>query len=459
MVPLLQPQLHFQPPLFFLLLQLFVAESVDSAPLVLLQGFQRRCLLQPPLQPLPPLPILPPYFLQLFILKLLQSLGRLDLHRLQYLDAAGLLAILQGPVGPESPPLRELRRVLRHLDAARDLHSLEPKELILFVFDEIGQLIEGLYALEQSAANRIADPQIGNAAVRIDLVEVLEQRSNRTLGVLQLQLVLQPQQLLLDVLVVPAELVSKYRMEAAFDAPLLLVEWGRCSLGRRRCCSFLLLDRGTRRPALGRLLRCPCHVCQGPRGLRSVGLVIHLRRQLLLLLHDGLTLLHDFLYSLELLNLLGLEILLVLGQLIDLLLVLEELLRLLFLYLVEVARYERRWLSLLLVDLLLVEALGLVHDGHLSDDLALQGVLFHCYGSLHSVLLPEGPRLGRHLSLLPRDLVIQNVLGGHLSVRSLRCHLHPPRRRRRDLESYILTRLAHVVRQGRVLRVLHHLLR
>lgn len=148
LVPLLQPQLHFQPPLFFLFLQLFVAESVDSAPLVLLHCFQRRCLLQPPLQPLPPLLILPPYFLQLFILKLLQSLGRLDLHWLQYLDAAGLLAILQGPVRPESPPLGELRRVLRHLDAARDLHSLEPKELILFVFDEIGQLIEGLNTLE-----------------------------------------------------------------------------------------------------------------------------------------------------------------------------------------------------------------------------------------------------------------------------------------------------------------------
>lgn len=142
-----------------------------------------------------------------------------------------------------------------------------------------------------------------------------------------------------------------------------------------------------------------------------------MHRQLLLLLHDSLTLLHDFLYSLELLNLLGLEILLVLGQLIDLLLMLEELLRLLFLYLVEVARHERGWLSQLLVDyLVLVEALGLVHDGHLSGNLALQGVLFHGDGLLHGILLPKGPSLGWHLGLLPRDLAIQNLLGSHLSV-------------------------------------------
>lgn len=58
-------------------------------------------------------------------------------------------------------------------------------------------------------------------------MEVLEQGSNRAFGVLQVQLVLQPQQLLLDVLVVPAELAAKYRMEAVLDAPLLFVERSR----------------------------------------------------------------------------------------------------------------------------------------------------------------------------------------------------------------------------------------
>ena len=140
---------------------------------------------------------------------------------------------------------------------------------------------------------------------------------------------------------------------------------------------------------------------------------------------------------------------------------LEEPLRLLFLYLVEVAGHERRRLSLLLADhLLLVEALGLVHDGHLSGDLALQGALFHCDGSLHGALLSKGPRLGWHLSLLPRHLVSENMLGSqHIGgVRSLRYHFNLPSRRRRDLESYILARLAHMMRQGYVLRVLRHLL-
>ena len=58
-------------------------------------------------------------------------------------------------------------------------------------------------------------------------MEVLEQRSNRALGVLEVQLVLQPQQLLLDVLVVPGELTAKYRMEAVLDAPLLFAERSR----------------------------------------------------------------------------------------------------------------------------------------------------------------------------------------------------------------------------------------
>lgn len=174
LVSLLQALLHLLPPLLLLLLQFLVAKRVNGAPLVLLQRLQGGCLFKPPLQPLPPLSILPPYLLQLFIFELLQPLGCLDLHWLKYLDAAGLLALFQRPVGPQSPPLRELRRILRHLDATRNLHSLEAKELVLFVFNEIGQLVQGLHALKQSSFDRIAYSQIGNAPVRVDLVEVLE---------------------------------------------------------------------------------------------------------------------------------------------------------------------------------------------------------------------------------------------------------------------------------------------
>jgi hypothetical protein len=212
-------------------------------------------------------------------------------------------------------------------------------------------------------------------------------------------------------------------------------------------------------PAGRRRLGDSSHVCQGPGGLSGVRLVTDLSGELLLLLQDTLALLHDVLDPFELLDLLGLEVLLVLRQLVDLLLVLKELLRLLFLYLVEVAGDVWRRLRILLQDLILLDALRLVYRCRLLSYLVLQDALADLDSSLHLFFLAEGPGLRRHLSLVARDLSFEDLLGGQLRGILALPNLRLPGRRRGDLESHVLTGLADDLGAARMLWVLTGLLR
>ena len=185
-------------------------------------------------------------------------------------------------------------------------------------------------------------------------MEVLYEGAVRPLLVRQLELLLQSGDPPLDVLVVATELATKYAFETVVDLLLLLAQgclWAvlwrggtrpllACARARwlpsRRCLCLLLLFGGSR------------HVRQRSGCLCRERLVCHLNGKVLLLLQDSLTFLNDIMDLFELLYLLGLEVLLVFGQLVNLLLVLEQLLGLLCLRLAEVAGDERRGPALLL---------------------------------------------------------------------------------------------------------------
>lgn len=117
---------------------------------------------------------------------------------------------------------------------------------------------------------------------------------------------------------------------------------------------------------------------------------------------------------LELLHLLGLEVLLVLRQLIDLLLVLAQLFCLFFLYLIEVARQELSGLGILLDYLVLVDGLRLVDRGRLLCDLTSHDTLSDVQRSLHLILLTVGPTLSWHVSLPVWHLFVEYLLGCQL---------------------------------------------
>lgn len=161
---------------------------------------------------------------------------------------------------------------------------------------------------------------------------------------------------------------------------------------------------------------------------------------------------------LELLHLLGLEVLLVLRQLVNLLLVLAQFLCLLFLYLLEVAGEVLCGLGKLLGDLVLLDALRLIYRGCLLCYFALQNTLSDLDGSLHLIFVTEGPGLRRHLSLLPWDLVFEYLLGSQLCWFLPWPRLCLPGRRWRDLKSHVLACLVDHLSTSCVMRVLDGLL-
>ena len=78
-----------------------------------------------------------------------------------------------------------------HLDARCDLNALQAKELLLLVLDQVRQLVQRVHSLKHASADGIADPQVRDAPVGVDLVEVFEQRRAWPLRVLELELLLQ----------------------------------------------------------------------------------------------------------------------------------------------------------------------------------------------------------------------------------------------------------------------------
>lgn len=168
---------------------------------------------------------------------------------------------------------------------------------------------------------------------------------------------------------------------------------------------------------------------------------------------------HDVLDPLELLHLLGLEVLFVLRQLVNLLLMLEQLLCLLFLYLIEVAGQVLLGLRILLQYVGFVNALGLMDCCCLLGEFVPDGAFSDLNRVLHLRFLAEGPGLRRYLSLARCDLLVENLLGGQLRRALSRHQLRLPGRRRRDLESHVLACLADQLSASCVMRVLDALRR
>lgn len=263
-------------------------------------------------------------------------------------------------IGAQCPPFGNLGTPWMKLHAGSDLHALEAKELPLLVLHKVWQLIEGVHLLKHTAPDGIAHPQIHDATISVNLVEVLQEGAVWPLLVCQLELLLQSGNPPLDILVVAAELVTKYALETIIDLLLLLTQG----------CLRTILWRSRARPLLGhararwlasrRGFGGSRHVRQRSGCLCRKRLVCHLNSKVLLLLQDSLAFLNDIMDLFELLYLLSLEVLLVFRQLVNLLLVLKQFLGLLFLYLPEVAGEERRGLALLLQNLILFNALRLV---------------------------------------------------------------------------------------------------
>ena len=317
-------------------------------------------------------------------------------------------------IGAQRPPFGNLGTPRMKLHASSDLHALEIKELPLLVLHKVRQLIEGVHLLKHAAPDGIAHPQIHDATISIDLVEVLQEGTVWPLLVRQLELLLQSGGPPLDVLVVAAELAAEYALETIVDLLLLRAQGCLRTVLRRSCTRPLLACARARRLASRRDFGGSRHVRQRSGCLRRKRLVCHLNGKVLLLLQDCLAFLNDIMDLFELFYLLGLEVLLVLRERVDLLLVLEQLLGLLFLHLAEVAGEERRGPVLLLHDLILCNVLRLVYCADLLCYLAFEDIFLDLQGPLDLCFLAVCPGLGGKLRLLGARFV-----GDHL----LRCRI------------------------------------
>ena len=170
------------------------------------------------------------------------------------------------------------------LDASGDLHALEVKELPLFVLHKVWQLIEGVHLLKHAAPDGITHPQIHDATISINLVDVLQEGTVWPLLVRQLELLLQSGDPSLDVLAMAAELATKYALETIIDLLLLLAQ-GCLRTVFRRSRSRPLLGYARARWLAGRRgFRGSRHVRQRSGGLCRKRLVCHLNGKVLLLL-------------------------------------------------------------------------------------------------------------------------------------------------------------------------------
>ena len=241
-------------------------------------------------------------------------------------------------------------------------------------------------------------------------MEVLQEGTVWPLLVRQLELLLQTGGPPLDVLVVAAELAAKYALETIVDLLLLRAQGCLWTVLWRSCIRPLLVCAMARRLASRRDFGGSRHVGQRSGCLRRKRLVCHLNGKVLLLLQDSLAFLNDVMDLFELFYLLGLEVLFVLRQRVNLLLVLEQLLGLLFLHLAEVAGEERCGPVLLLHDLILCNILRLVYCTDLLCYSAFEDIFLDLQSLLDLCFLAICPGLGGQSRLLGTHFVGHHLL-------------------------------------------------